>query len=750
MNPPFLPALLAGVLLISWSTSACAVFSETEEVSVQLSDSGVTVDGAAASTDPSAAVYTGAELIYYQDGTDSSYGEGTPAEMHSSSEAAAHTVVTITQPGTYRLSGSLSKGQLAVDLGEGAENDPNAVVTLILDGVEITCTAAPAVIFYRVYECGSTDLETASGTVDTSGAGANVVIAAGSENTITGSHVARIYKEGTTKKLHKYDGAFYSKMSMNLTGEDDTTSILNIIADNEGLDSELHLTINGGVISIQSQDDGINTNEDGVSVTAINGGMLTINAGQGSEGDGIDSNGYLTINGGTIWTMSHSSSPDGGIDADAAIAIHGGTLFAFGTRNDAVDNSSSQPYLELSFAATLPSGSAVSIEDGSGNEIMRAVTQKTCQSLTYSSGALKEGEVYHVFVDGVQQQYTGNRSGMMGRPGGHPMPPDGFQPGQGGRPDGTPAHGQPDGTNPPDGMAPPDGMTPPDGARPEPPEGVPGAGGEADGEGSVDFTITSSVHSFSGISDSDKAGKTRVTFTVNGGKGISSVPSGGAVSLSDIRASIDGVPESEIQITITDIPSENYAETCLLSDGAGALSELLPTDDGVYQLTVAVSSSSQDYTGVSQWQFTIGGLPFRDVRQDSPAYEAVKFVYEAGLMQGTSETAFSPSDTVSRAQAITVLARLADAQAAEQTAFSDVPSGLWYSGYVGWASENGIVQGDGSGHFLPDLPVTGAHMELMMTRYAQTAHLDYTPSNTSEQPLTRAELAQMLMRLEQS
>ena len=40
----------------------------------------------------------------------------------------------------------------------------------------------------------------------------NVLLAAGSTNTVTGSHVARIYKEGTTKKLHKYDGAFYSRM----------------------------------------------------------------------------------------------------------------------------------------------------------------------------------------------------------------------------------------------------------------------------------------------------------------------------------------------------------------------------------------------------------------------------------------------------------------------------------------------------------------------------------------------------------
>ena len=56
-------------------------------------------------------------------------------------------------------------GQIAVDLGEDAEEDPAAVVTLILNGVDITCTVAPAVIFYSVYECGSDDEDAATAAV---------------------------------------------------------------------------------------------------------------------------------------------------------------------------------------------------------------------------------------------------------------------------------------------------------------------------------------------------------------------------------------------------------------------------------------------------------------------------------------------------------------------------------------------------------------------------------------------------------
>ena len=497
--------------------STAAQSGGTEETAVVLSDEGVTVDGQAASTDPASAVYVGADIVYYEDGHDETYGEGTAEEAHSAEEAAAHTVVTITQPGTYRLSGTLSAGQVAVDLGEDAENDPDAVVTLILDGVDITCTVAPAVIFYNVYECGSKDTETASPTVDTSAAGANVILGDGSVNTVTGSHVARIYKEGTDEKLHKYDGAFYSKMSMNVDGASDESGTLNIVADNEGLDSELHLTINGGSIFITAQNDGINTSEDGVSVTTVNGGRLSINGGLGAEGDGIDSNGYLTINGGEIVAVANGQSGDGGIDSDGGIYLNGGSVLALGSRNDAVETASGQAYMELSFAGEQAAGSNIVIQDSEGSELVSYTAQRAFSSVTYTDAALTDGATYSVYVDGVQQQFTGHSSGMgggMGFGGGRPQ--DGQQP-----PEdmGEPPEGM---ENPPEDMGePPQDGEMPEGERPELPEEAGGdgqqppqptgggdrqppedgmAGGEA-AEPSTEFTISADTHSFSGVTD---------------------------------------------------------------------------------------------------------------------------------------------------------------------------------------------------------------------------------------------------------
>ena len=114
---------------------------------INLSDAGITVDGVSVSADETAAVYIANDIVFYPEGKDFTYGEGTKEDEHSQEEADAHTVVHITQPGQYILSGKLSAGQVAVDLGKDRVEDPDAVVTLVLDNVDITCTVAPAVIF---------------------------------------------------------------------------------------------------------------------------------------------------------------------------------------------------------------------------------------------------------------------------------------------------------------------------------------------------------------------------------------------------------------------------------------------------------------------------------------------------------------------------------------------------------------------------------------------------------------------------
>ena len=474
--------------------SGCAETQEDTDTGteIHLDDAGITVDGEAISTEETAAVYTAHDIVYYEDGHDFTYGEGTEADAHTRAEADAHTVVHITQPGTYMLDGTLSAGQIAVDLGEDAEEDPEAVVTLILNGVDITCTVAPAVIFYNVYECGSTDEDTATETVDTTAAGANVIIADGTTNHVTGSYVARIYdpdtvvlsEDGTEvveeEKLHKYDGAFYSKMSMNVDGGEEGTGVLNITADNEGLDTELHLTIHGGNINITSGNDGINTNEDNVSVTTINGGTLNIQVtGETGEGDGIDSNGYLVINGGTVTAAACSTSGDAGIDASTGITINGGTVMASGNMYDPIDGGN-QTYVVFSFASRQTGGETYTLQNADGETVGTWTPANDFTYLVVSSPDLTAGD-YTLWQGDTQ--LAGSASEGMGGPGamGGGQPGGGAPPADGEAPADAPE--LPEGAEPPSGGEVPEGEEPPAGegaaegeeplAGEEPPPDVP-------------------------------------------------------------------------------------------------------------------------------------------------------------------------------------------------------------------------------------------------------------------------------------
>lgn len=382
---------------IAQGTDSTVLHTENETY-IAFSEDTITVNGEILCGDAECAVYGAKDIIYYESGKDDSYGEGTAADAHSAAEAGEHVVVHITKPGAYRLSGKLSKGQVFVDLGDKAKKDPSAVVMLILDNVDITCTVAPAIFFYNVYECGDKDEANATATVDTSAAGANVVIADDSVNTVNGAYVARIYKPGTTDKLHKYDGAFYSKRSMNIFSGAKGNGILNINAENEGLDSEMHLTVNGGNITITSKNDGINTNEDNISVTTINGGSLTVNAGLGEEGDGIDSNGFIVLNGGTVITSACERTPDGGIDSDCGILVNGGTLIALGNQNGAVSPESKQQIIFQGLTSSIPKGATIQLLSGE-TVLVEVGAIKAGRSLIISAPDLASGKAYTLKID---------------------------------------------------------------------------------------------------------------------------------------------------------------------------------------------------------------------------------------------------------------------------------------------------------------------------------------------------------------
>lgn len=509
--------------------------NQTEECKIELSDDSILVDGEAISTDSESAVYAGADIVYYKEGQDSTYGAGGEDDGHSEEEAAEHTVVTITKAGTYRVSGTLSKGQIAIDLGEDSRDDESAVVNLILDNADITCTVASGIVVYNAYECGSDDTEAATKDVDTTNAGVHIILADDSENTVNGSHVAKIYKEGTTqedvdagnaKKQWKFDAAIDSLVSIEFDAEEEGTGTFAVNSDNEGIETSRHLTINGGTITINSNDDAINANEDGVSVITINGGVLTCNAGGGKEGDGIDSNGWIVINDGVVVSAANATSQDSGVDSDNGIYINGGTVLASGNMYDEVSEDSEQAFVALSFADSVEAGQMFALKNADGEIVTVFSAANDFQTLVYSSSELTDGDytLYEissadgVAVSGLYTEVTsvsdevqlqgskgaGGFGGMGGAPNGEPNGerpemPDGEAPSKSeGEMPSMPDAEAPDGQNAPDKEAPskPEGEAPDgqNGERPDMPEDI-------SEEASSVFTILGISNAFSRISE---------------------------------------------------------------------------------------------------------------------------------------------------------------------------------------------------------------------------------------------------------
>ncbi|MBR6090669.1 MAG: carbohydrate-binding domain-containing protein, partial [Anaerolineaceae bacterium] len=343
--------------------------------------------------------------------------------MHNEMEALENPVLHITKAGTYEISGTW-EGQIWIDLGENAFTDENAKVTLILNGVDVTCTVAPALVFYSVYEADNAWEQRGepASDIDISNAGARVVITDNTVNNFSGTNVPRMlkasYKEENStdevriqNKMRKTDGAFYSFRSMVIDGGQAGTGVLNILSSYEGLNSELHLTINGGKISIQAQNDGLNANEDNVSVVTINGGELHIAGGLGNEGDGIDSNGYVIINGGVVISAAKPIS-DSGLDSDLGSFINGGMVVATGSIMNGAAADSEQVTMNLQFVQDREPDEAIIVTDKDGHVVFAydpdkdetaGSNNRKYRGAVLSSPEFKVGETYYVYTGGDVQ-----------------------------------------------------------------------------------------------------------------------------------------------------------------------------------------------------------------------------------------------------------------------------------------------------------------------------------------------------------
>lgn len=113
-----------------------------------------------------------------------------------------------------------------------------------------------------------------------------------------------------------------------------------------------------------------------------------------------------------------------------------------------------------------------------------------------------------------------------------------------------------------------------------------------------------------------------------------------------------------------------------------------------------------------------GKTTFVDVVPGSWYEEAVNYVTEKGLFNGTSATTFGPNDSTSRAMLATVIHRLAGTPAAPAVTFKDVAVGKWYTDGIAWSAANGVVNGYSAERFGPMDNITREQLATMLYRYA--------------------------------
>lgn len=121
----------------------------------------------------------------------------------------------------------------------------------------------------------------------------------------------------------------------------------------------------------------------------------------------------------------------------------------------------------------------------------------------------------------------------------------------------------------------------------------------------------------------------------------------------------------------------------------------------------------------SACQAWLSALPFSDVLPGAWYYDEVAYVWDRGIMNGTSASVFAPGGTLTRGMLAQILHNLEGNPAGGSPAFSDVPAGAWYAKAVNWAAAAGLVDGYGKGKFGPGDPITREQLAVMLYRYAR-------------------------------
>lgn len=245
---------------------------------------------------------------------DASYDAADATEVDLSAVTGDY---TITAAGVYVLSGTLAGGAIIVKAGEEDK------VQIVLSNASITNSDGPAI--YAV-SADKVFVTAADGTVNSLSDGVTYA-GDGFGNNPDGVIFARCDLTLNGTGTLNIDGNY----KFGVVGKDDIVVAyltLNVTAVSDGIVGKDSVSINGGTITITAGGDGIvseNDDDTAKGSVLIDGGTITIKTG-GANADsakGVKAQASLTINGGSITINSEDDS----LHSAASITVTGGTIY---------------------------------------------------------------------------------------------------------------------------------------------------------------------------------------------------------------------------------------------------------------------------------------------------------------------------------------------------------------------------------------------------------------------------------------
>lgn len=299
--------------------------------------------------------------------------------------------VTISHSGSYYIEGSLSDGQIRVEVPD--ENADAGTVKLVFKGVDISGKSTPAIF---VKNADKTSITVEDGTENSISDGEtaysgdyldNALIEAKDDLTIKGGELGT----GVLNITANTQNAVICNNDVKITGGNINITTLNKEGKTDAVKGKTSVTVKGGRLVIDAEGDGIKSSKGKVD---ISDGEIVIKAGS----DAIQAETELNISGGDI-----TACGDRGLRSEGSVSITGGELLATATDNQCEKlSSTAQPAIVLDMTKQWAKNDPITVTDSGKNVVFDKNTRKKFRYVIVSSPELSDGTAYRVFAGGIE------------------------------------------------------------------------------------------------------------------------------------------------------------------------------------------------------------------------------------------------------------------------------------------------------------------------------------------------------------